>query len=265
VTNGASAGKAKASAGFVLLPNWVLRDSNLDANELLVYLALFNHIDKDGYAHPGKTRIAKEARMSVATVKRTLPKLAERGLISIQHRPLEHGKHDSNRYRVATFERERPVDNSALLAASAVQFVHTPVHSDPTPGSQGADPGVTVSPKEDPLEEDPLEEDSEVGTASRRDFSFSDPSSDKASQGQLDYLKDLHIHYANELPTAVATRQWSELTSGRATHVINEYLKRIPRYDSYEGPEYGDDLYNKLSDKGKEWADTGFIPEMSAF
>lgn len=260
MTNGVSTGKPKASAGFVMLPNWVLRDSDLDANELLVYLALFNRIDKRGYAYPGKTLIAKEARMSIPTVKRTLKKLEARRLIEIHHRQLEHGKNNSNMYRVATFEREKPVDNSE---GASGQSVHTWGHSDPTLGSHGPDPGVMVIPKEDPVEEDPIEEDSEVGTTSRRAFSFTE-SSDVATSSQLDYLHDLHIHYANEVPTENTKHQWSEFTTEQATYVINRYLQEIPRYDAYEGPEYGEDTFTKLSAKGQEWAEVGFIPEAKA-
>ncbi|MBX0299399.1 helix-turn-helix domain-containing protein [Cryobacterium sp. 1639] len=251
-----------ANAGFLIIPNWVIRDSTLDGHELLVYMALFNHVDRKGYAFPGKARIAKEARMSVPTVKRTLKKLEARGLIEIRQRPLEYGKHNSNMYRVATFAREQPVDNS--MGATG-QSVHTWGHTDPTPGSHRPDPRFTQTPKEDTHEEDTREENSEGQTSLTANvFSFPE-ASDGATTSQLEYLHDLHIHYANEVAPDNTKRQWAALTSEKATEVINSYLKFIPRYDSYEGPEYGDDNYFKLSPAGREYADTGFLPEGRAF
>ena len=61
--------------GFSIIPHWVVRDSDLDAHELLVYLAILNRANKYGIAWPSIATIVKESRTSESTVRRTIKRL----------------------------------------------------------------------------------------------------------------------------------------------------------------------------------------------
>ena len=67
---------------FQIIPHWIMRDSNLDRNELLVFLALNGRADKHGVAFPSYSTIAHEARLSERTVEGVVKRLIARGLIS---------------------------------------------------------------------------------------------------------------------------------------------------------------------------------------
>lgn len=91
-------------------------------------------------------------------------------------------------------------------------------------------------------------------------FSFAIPQKQTTSK-QLQYLHDLHIHLTGDIVPTPAARQWEQMPTDDATDLIRRYLQRIPRYQEYEGPEYGTPAYDALSDEGKRWADSGMIPD----
>ena len=247
-----AAGTPPSEGGFSIIPNWVIRDSDLTAHELLVYIALLNRANSDGLAWPSVPRIARESRTSVTTVKRTIRSLEARQLVSKQVRPRGDGSNDTNVYRVAVFTR----------TPSAVRPKPSG-HREPTLRPDRANPGTTVNYKEDPVEEEPSEED--VRSALKRGHANSSSFVDTSStETQLLYLYDLHIHYNNEVPTKSVKARWAKLDKFEAQALIKRYLQEIPRYDAYEGPEYGEPTYEALSDVGKLWADTGMIPEAAA-
>ncbi|MBG6237395.1 hypothetical protein IWX78_000338 [Mycetocola sp. CAN_C7] len=255
-----------ANESFTMIPNWVIRDYDFDANELLVYLALLNHRDHTtGTAYPSISTIAKESRTSPRTVRRTLPMLEQRGIIKVTRRPLGNGNNDRNLYSVGTFSRQPPVDNSRRKKGprfeSASEDPIPPGTVPPPTGSVPPPPGGSVAPKEEPPTSRTNEEDLRSELSSQRAISF-DVHSPLATQQQLDYLNDLFIHFSSEIPSEHNVKQWQRMSTGEAAILIDAYHKQMPRYDEYEGPDYGDDAYSALSPKGQEWADTGFIPEL---
>ncbi|MCS5732378.1 helix-turn-helix domain-containing protein [Herbiconiux daphne] len=234
-----------SEGGFSIIPNWVIRESDLTKNELLVYMALLNRMDSGGYAWPSISTLARESRSSARTVQTTLKTLEQRELVQKQTRRREDGSNYSNRYRVAVFSREAP----------------NPGCKGYTPRVQGLhEGGAPAAEEEEPLEEDPREEDlrpkQEFGRATP--FSFVD---DSVTDDQLAYLRDLNLHHNNELPSEARAAAWRRLTRAEASELIGQYLRVVERHDSYQGPELGESNYDALSDIGKLWADVGMIPQ----
>ena len=244
-----AAGKNSSEGGFSMIPNWVIRESDLTAHELLVYIALLNRANGQGLAWPSVPRIARESRMSVTTAKRTIRSLEGRGLIKKQLRPRLDGSNETNVYRVAVFSR----------TPSPVK-PRPPGQREPTPRPEATNPGSREDHKEDPVEEEPSEEDLR-STLKRGHAGSSSFIDDSSTEAQLLYLHDLHIHYNNEVPPKSIKERWATLSKPEAQNLIKRYLQEIPRYDAYEGPEFGEDTYTALSAVGKLWADTGMIPE----
>jgi DNA-binding transcriptional MocR family regulator len=234
--------------GFSIIPNWLMRESDLTAHEILVYMALLNRAGGSGLAWPSHARIARESRTSVSTVKRTIKSLEVRGLIVKQVRKRADGANESNVYRVATFTRAAP--------KPAVQ-------SGPGTSPDRAKPESSEDYEEDTLEEDTLEEDVRSTLPSGRDLSFIFvESTGKATKKQTEYLSDLHLHFNNAAPSVALQAKWRKLTSNRANDLIRQYLKEMPRYDAYEGPEAGDPEYEALSTKGQAFADATMLPDL---
>ncbi|TFD80534.1 helix-turn-helix domain-containing protein [Cryobacterium psychrophilum] len=256
-----------ANETFTMIPNWVLRNGILEPFELSIYLVLLSHRDhKTGTAWPSFDTIAREAGMSRSKVIRTLPKLTARGLVTITQRRRGSGDNAPNLYNVGVFKRAEPVDNSK--PKKGPRFESTSESSlgsgsqPPPSGSQLLGGSGSQPPEEEPLTSRTKEEDLRSDLSEiRREISF-ETSNPFASQGQLDYLKDLFIHFNDEIPKPETMNRWADMEPGQASILIDSYLSQIPRYDSYEGPESGDDTYEALSLKGQQWADTGFIPDI---
>jgi hypothetical protein len=121
-----SAGDRK---GFVAVPRYLV--GTLTANEIAVYVALVSDADSTGYCYPTHARISAGAGLSESSVKRALVTLRERGVIEWTQRRNERGDLTSNFYKVNMWRK-----------------------SDPTLGSQGTHPGVTVTEEVELLEVD---------------------------------------------------------------------------------------------------------------
>lgn len=238
--------KPESTGGhFTMIPNWLIRDSSLSGKELLVYMALVSRADEYGVAWPSIGRIAKEARMSPSTAKRTLSQLEAAHVVTKQIRKRADGTNDSNRYKVELFKTRRGV------------------HSDPLTGSQGTGDGFPMNREEDPYQEDPLEEDSRSNLTVGREHSSSSDSRPmpKSTKAQHEYLSELFIHYNAEIPTAELKATWKALDIEQAKRLIKEYLAKVPRYDAYQGPEEGEPAFAALSAKGKAYAEVGMLPD----
>lgn len=74
------------TAGWAPIPNWIIRDSDLTGNEILVLLALMSRTNETGRCWPSNKVLAKESRTSESTVKRALNTLAEKGFLTRQWR-----------------------------------------------------------------------------------------------------------------------------------------------------------------------------------
>jgi hypothetical protein len=85
---------------FTMVSDNIIDREDLTSYEKLVYIVLARHANKEGACWPGRARIAKMARCSVESVKRALPGLVEKGLLSIEPRKAESGRSDTNLYTV---------------------------------------------------------------------------------------------------------------------------------------------------------------------
>jgi hypothetical protein len=100
---------SKKTAGWAPIPNWVIRDSDLSGNEILVLLALMTRTDETGECFPGTKLLAKESRTSETTVRRSLNTLAEKGFLTRRWRRDADGGLTSSVY-TTHLERRVPED-----------------------------------------------------------------------------------------------------------------------------------------------------------
>lgn len=95
--------------GWAPMPNWIIRNSDLTGNEILVLLALMTRTNESGECYPGNKLLAKESRTSESTVRRALNSLAEKGFITRRWRLDEDGALTSSMY-TTHLERRVPED-----------------------------------------------------------------------------------------------------------------------------------------------------------
>lgn len=248
-----------------MIPNWVIRDSVLTGNEVLVLMALWSRANKQREAWPSKRQLATDSHLSEATVKRTVPMLQDRGLIATQVRPRGDGTNMSNLYAVPLlpWQRPQPGQPYAHLVRTVVKPRGEGVTVNP-PGGQG-DPveGVSVTREEDPSEEDPREENVRPELSFEREqdiYSLNAPEV-KATADQVSLIRDLYIHHYSRIPNSSDMDKIRALTLERAAETIGAYYRVVGRNGGYEGPEEGTPEYEALSDTGKTWADNGMVPD----
>lgn len=94
------------ATGWVAMPLWVLRETDLPANAVLVLLALLGRTNATGVCWPSHQTIAADAHVSPSTVKRALEALRSAGLVTWTVRQDDASARSSNLYRVHV---ERPV------------------------------------------------------------------------------------------------------------------------------------------------------------
>lgn len=259
---------------FTKVPHWLIRDSDLDGNELLLYLAMLSRADKKGLCFPSVSTLAKEARMSPSSVRRTRERLIEKGLVTVTRRKLKDKRNDSNLYQVAlpkrggvkfadasggTFDPPEPVDNSEPDVTNVTFDVFgeplSGVTVEPSWCHGDRGDGVTVTGEEEPVKEDPLKKMVSPQTPA---FEFHDLG---ITEAQWWLLSDLYIHITGK-PAAQETKHtWGSLTSDSARDLIGRYYANVGRDDDYTGPEYGTPAYEALTDRGREWADAAMVPD----
>lgn len=248
-----------------MIPNWVIRDSVLTGNEVLVLMALWSRANKHREAWPSRRQLATDSHMSEATVKRTVSMLQDRGLTTIQVRPRGDGTNLSNLYAVPLlpWQRPQPGQPYAHLVRTVVKLQGEGVTVNP-PGGQ-ADPveGVTVTWEEDPCEENPGEENvrPKLPFGREQDIYESNAPEVKATPDQVSLIRDLYIHHHNLIPDSRDMDKIRALSLERAAETIGAYYRVVGRNGGYEGPEEGTPEYDALSDTGKTLADNGMVPD----
>lgn len=171
--------------GWTPLPTWMLRDSDLTANEILVLMVLMSRTNAAGVCWPSQKTIAAEARMSESTAKRTLLSLRAKNLVSWEQRKKDDGSLGSSVYRTH-------LENARFRWG----------HGEPTLGSERPHPGVTVTEEVDPEELDPLNQekhhvDADAPTPLRQDV-----------EALCDLLADLIEQNGSKRP--VVTKTWRD-------------------------------------------------------
>ena len=250
-----------------MTPNWVLRESNLSANEFLVYQALLSRADARQEAWPSMRLLASDSRLSEATVKRTLPLLESRGLIARTVRPRGDGTNMSNLYRVVVLPTQRPPKGSKYANLLRPQLlnarnVREGVTVNPSGGHGDPAQGVTVTVEEEPPEEDTREEDMRFELSSELERAYLRNAPEQvATDAQVSYLRDLFIQHHNQIPSQRVEDEIRSLDPDKASGLITTYLRAIEgRGGMFDGPEEGTPEYEALSPTGQQWADEGMLP-----
>lgn len=259
---------------FTKVPHWLIRESDLDGSELLLYLAMLSRADKKGLCFPSVSTLAKEARMSPSSVRRTRERLIEKGLVTVTRRKLKDKRNDSNLYHVALPKRggvkfadsspetdvsPEPVDNfepeppKDVFDIFGEPFSGVTVEPSWCHGDRGD--GVTVTGEEEPVKEQPLKKTLSPQTPS---FEFTDLG---ITEAQWWLLSDLFIHITGKKADQRTQNDWGALTSEDARDLIRRFYANVGRDDDYTGPDYGTPAYLALTDRGKEWADAGMVPD----
>jgi hypothetical protein len=260
-----------SAPGFTKIPHWLIRDSDLDHNELVVYIVLLDHRDHlTGIATPSIAQIADEARVSTDTVRRTIRKLVARGLVTMSARRVGNGWR-SNEFVVAVPSDTPPSAWRERGARIPKRPQRTKVSENPQDTSSERVPTsserVPDTSSEQPLVETPLVDTGVVDSESHALASESPepPSSfsfavyeQHATTDQVNYLNDLHIHLHGMIPDEECIAKWRALTVLRASALINRYLAAMGR-----GLEYADvseEAHDALSEVGKAWEEAQMVP-----
>lgn len=95
-----------SAGGFVVIPNWVHRTDRLNIWEVAVYTSLLNRADSRGMCFPSMALLARDAKVSITTVRKYLAHLVELDLVTVTARvsPSNHRVQTSNLYYVTTDE-----------------------------------------------------------------------------------------------------------------------------------------------------------------
>lgn len=128
--------------GFATIPRAVLHDATLSTDAKMVYLVLSSHVGAQAHVWPSHATIAETAGLSVATVKRRLRELRDRGLVEWETR-LPHGEMQrSNDYRLIAGSTRGQVAHTdpQVPAAEQAQVAHPDPRVTQTPSSRRATP-----------------------------------------------------------------------------------------------------------------------------
>lgn len=85
---------------------WAFAQRGLRPSEKVVLLALADYANDEGYCFPGQVSIATKADLSERTVRDTLKRLEDAGLLEITERRRDDGYRTSNGYRLLTSPAE---------------------------------------------------------------------------------------------------------------------------------------------------------------
>lgn len=279
----------KKKDGFVMLPNAVIEHSDLTGHELLVYIVLLKHRDhKTSKCHPGMATIADQARMSKKTASRTVAALEVKGLIKVKrHKVVGSQKNDRNEYTVGVLSsdpetyksaKETRVPKRVLRRDSESLPDGEVMHSSPKGrdseslrrDSESLGVGTRSPANKNQLNKNHKQDITPTFKESGRESSLLNVSYDieekHVTEKQVAYLKDLTIHLNyeagyNVIPNEEHLNMWRKLSRYEAHDLIRSYLRELGRPDDIYYPEFGEPAYEALSAAGKEFADTGGMPD----
>ncbi|MDQ1130675.1 helix-turn-helix domain-containing protein [Microbacterium sp. SORGH_AS_0888] len=264
----------KSTDGFVMLPNWLIDDSDLTLHELAIYIVLLRFRNpQTGKWTVGMTTIADRARVSRETVKRTIPKLEQRGFISVR-RAKHEGRNEVNEYTVAVPSRTAPEDMWARTARGQRIPKRKSRHSEclpadaetnsrhsETPGRHSQTPGVGTpsATKKTTLQKINTSDLTSALKSGPEDVSFDLPD-DSATEKQVTLLRDLAICITWHIPNDEMIARWRKLTKKQASEQIRQYLKNVGMAGNWDGPDEGTPLFDELSQATKDWYFNGAVP-----
>jgi biotin operon repressor len=119
--------------------NWAYQQS-LDAGMKFTLVTLCNYADESGGCFPKHDTLAKQTGHSRATIIRHIKRLAENGMVFVEHTRRDDGRQGANRYRVSLCD---PVSQSITSDAPEYHLGGSRVSLEPFPESHGATPITT--------------------------------------------------------------------------------------------------------------------------
>jgi hypothetical protein len=103
VSIGESADNGEGPTGWAAVPNWVVRDPDIDRTTKMVYLVLSSHAGARKVCWPSQTTIAETIGVSTRTVKRALSDLRTMGLLTVKVRRTPHGRRNDYHLHIHPF------------------------------------------------------------------------------------------------------------------------------------------------------------------
>lgn len=270
-----------ATDGFVRLPFWFMEHVDLPLHEYVLYIALLRFRNpKTGKCWPGMTTLADVARISVPTVKRTIPKLEARGLVEVKREKVGN-RNLPNIYTVKVPDKQQP-EHVWESSAKGRRIPKRPRVSQTPPPEVVAGGGVSQIPPgvsqtlgvvsggpSKKINVKKINEEAVTPTFSESGYASSFSSDIQgeplATEKQVAYLKDLAIHIGYEtgggIPNDLQLQRWRKLTRAEADRQIYRYKKALGRPDDLYYPQAGDPEYDALSTAGQEFAESAGDPE----
>lgn len=242
---------------FTMVPDWLI-ESDLSLHDFAVLLVLMKHGRTTGRCNPGFATIARQARVSRDSVKRSLRSLEDRGLIEIDRRR-EGVKNLTNVYTLHV-ERDLVGRCSQHLGAQSTQGVTTGVGADSTQVGAHSTQGVGADSTPN---ETYFNESSERERVQRFAPHAHDGSARPISDEQFSLLKDWGILAGFGIPSDDTVRWMRSLTVEQFESVKHNWMRERDargRGAAYDGPGAGDPEYEHLTARGKQWADVGCVP-----
>ena len=89
-----------STAGFTMVPTWMVISEDVTAHMIPVYVALGTWTDRDGTAWPSVKNIATRAKISDRAVRSALRDLEAMGLVETTARTTNDNGRTSNMYRL---------------------------------------------------------------------------------------------------------------------------------------------------------------------
>lgn len=84
------------------IPDAVIDDTTLGKNEVLAYVALARHANKQGSCYPSLKTLERKARLTWRSLSAATKALQERNMVKVSHRYDDAGKQRSNRYELTS-------------------------------------------------------------------------------------------------------------------------------------------------------------------
>ena len=264
--------------GFVRVPNWLIDDADLNAQELLVYMALLRFRDhKTGKCHPGMTTIADRARLSRRTVMRAIEGLEEKQMIRVERRSTVK-ENKPNTYYVALASetpehiwtssvRGRRIPKRHLTSDSESPGTEEPSltsDSESLPSDSESHPPVTRSHPNKNQENKNHEQAMRREQQSTPSTGFTFGVEEKATEKQIAYLSDLYIFITERIPETRTRDGWANLDTTAASDLITSFWQQMPprRGGKWESPvDQTHSAYRGLSTLGKRWVSNRHLPD----
>jgi biotin operon repressor len=81
--------------GWAAVPNWLVRDPDIDPTVKAVYMVLSSYVDRDGTCYPSQEHISELLGTSKRTVQRAIRELRSRGLLEVTTVATAHGRRNT--------------------------------------------------------------------------------------------------------------------------------------------------------------------------